>query len=714
MTFEAVPSLVIGLGGTGLKSVTLLKRNLLQLNRNTLPEQVRLCVIDTEDDIKFAAGGSGRLRLEGDSMRQTEPVSIDKYGEYAGITGDISELGSTIAMEQDDGNNNPAIRRNQAHRHINAWFQAKYYINEANMPANVWGLTVGAGQYRQMGRLGLFSKLQKVTQLLGGSIDGMRAQGARRVNVHIVGSLAGGTGSALFADCAHLVKMIADAKLGPNAATVFGHFVMAEAFLGTPEVNFSDERKLRQFNARSFAMLRELIRLQGATREISYQVTYDPSGTGWMNSRIDRLLFDAAWLYDGKRTRNPLEKVEIQSGVAPTIAEAIMAFLDAQSSGAMVSHLYAVHSKRLYGAGNLPPKQVTFSSLGVYSIELPIHHIVEGWSHGLARETLDALLGPIDREEKTKLPLKFPDQLAQDRSPEQRIVEPPPDRAKRFLTEQTTLLVNRLADYGRQAARTPELRRQKVNEVVALDAETWKQLLAPGHPAFQDLVSQAHDDLVGSLKVDGSYLVDYGKFGGSAEQKAVNLQAAADEALGRMLGEIEDVWRRTGGNVGISLEKLAVLHQREYTASLQKWMSEHLNGTSSSGDALEKKHGKLGYVTAVLQSLADVFKEAQSVVQDADEAARTQRRPVFDGLDVERRQAFGRMRDSSGFMNLHLRNYRDKSDELAQFQKADIARRLVVRLVKALQTRTEEALAEAQRWAKILATGRVSEGGHTR
>ncbi len=70
------------------------------------------------------------------------------------------------------------------------------------------------------------------------------------------------------------------------------------------------------------------------------------------------------------------------------------------------------------------------------------------------------------------------------------------------------------------------------------------------------------------------------------------------------------------------------------------------------------------------------------------------------------------MRKSGGMRGANLKTYRDRSDAVAQFHKADIARQVVfVDLLEKLQVMVEQALAEVQLWERILATAKVNEGG---
>ena len=157
----STPTLVIGLGGTGLKAATHVKKNLLEANKNRLPNEVALMVLDTEREVKYHAGGWGQERS---TEHATGPVSID-IGEYIAMTGNVRAVGETIKNEQYEVSRNPAVQRNQPYRHMSGWFQAMYYLDVAGLPDQVWNLDEGAGRYRQFGRMALFRHIDTVCLL---------------------------------------------------------------------------------------------------------------------------------------------------------------------------------------------------------------------------------------------------------------------------------------------------------------------------------------------------------------------------------------------------------------------------------------------------------------------------------------------------------------------------------------------------------------------
>jgi hypothetical protein len=703
--FSSTPTLVIGIGGTGLKAATLIKKSILEANRNAIPPNVAILAIDTEMDIKWRAGGWGQAR---DEAHATGPVGINTFGEYVPITGNVRPLGEEIMHEQRDAETDPSLRRTQPHRHISPWFQAGYYLNRYKVDDAVWNLDVGAGRLRQFGRIGLFSRLKTVTDMLRNALEVIRSQGAPTVYVHVVGSLAGGTGSALFADVPHLVKQLATVVGFRQTPIVFGHFVLAEAFGGTPQVQLGQAGVREDFDARSFAALRELTRLQGVTPAAPYPMIYDPRGTGEMSARIEKPLFAAVYLYDGNRANNALKDQEIHNGVAPTIADAVVAYIDGKSSGTFTSH--SVNFKSFYSAYRIPADRVTYGSIGTYTIELPIYHIVEGWAHDLAREALDVLLAPHARDEQTGVPTALKPDAAGATSNTR---SNPMQEAERWLNEDNTALVAKLAEWGKSIDQPSTIRMQRVDEALGLDAFGWQQFMAPGDANWQTWVAEAQSELEGNLRdPKGKYFVNPKAGGGTNEQKALNLQGEIDRMLKAMVGDTQEVWLRSGGEFGKSLKRLSSHHYAEFSNALVKWLTLTLNGSANLSDPLERRQGKLGYARAFLGRVDGLLKGAYAVLNMARDQGKTKRRPLWDGLNGERQQTYATLNSrGAGLLDGNAKKYRDASDEMAQFHKADIARQIALDLVEALQVRIEEALGEVQTWERILATAKAEEGG---
>jgi len=689
---QPIPSLIIGLGGTGLKVATFVKKNLLEANQNQLPPQIGIFVLDTVKSVDFQAGGWGKAR---DESHATGPVKIEGSGEYRNLTGNVSKLITEIMNEQIAASADPSQIQGQPHRHISSWFQAQYYRQEVGTGAAEESLDVGAARFRQFGRLALFNNIDKVTQdTIPSALSGIRRAGASKVYVHIIGSFAGGTGASMFIDIPHLVRELAVANHFPQGTVIFGHFVLPAAFEGTDQVRLSDQRVREGFQAKSYAALRELTRLQGRTITLpgGYPLVYSPSGTGALNTRVTEALYTVVYLYDGIRgnldTTNDLNRLKIEDGLAPSIADVVVSYVDDKSGGAFVTQSVNYHS--FYPDFKIPASQVTYGSVGTYTIELPIYHITEGWAHDLADETIQTL---------------------GDKNPGGTSLDPAAE-ARRLL-RQSTGMISQFADWGGSRAQNSDLQQQVVDQVLGYDATGWQQQMSALGEGLRSIVDQSLIELEGSLTDPKSskYYVSAKPSGNTDAQRADNLKTAIETKLKLMVGMPEEHWRRQGGDFRKALERLAGYHRDTFRKALDDELRLRLNGDPNLDSAEIEKQGKLPYVKAFLQAMDSILKASYAVLATADKQGRDKRKPIYDGLESDVTTADAKMRKSSGWGNRNLEDYLHKSDRLAQFYKADIARKVAQALLEQLQVITEKALDEIELWEQIIFQAGQGEGG---
>ena len=696
---EATPTLVIGLGGAGLKVATLILKGVKETNNNQPPRGFVVLVADTEATIKYAVEGWSAAHGQ---HHATGPVSIGA-GNYIPLTGNVKKIAEAIRDEQEAAAADPSLRRWQARRHMNSWFQAHYYLNEVYVDDSVWNLEVGAGRFRQFGRLGFFNHVNgRVKVLLENAIHSIRDTGATNFQVHILGSLVGGTGAGIFIDFPNLIQKIALQAGFAQSPTIIGHFILAEAFRGNRKVNLANEGTKRAFDAHTYACLRELTRLQSDSPPNAggYPLIYDPGSVGMFNSKLDKSPYTYCYLYDGQRSRNALNGLEIEEGLAPSIADVVLAYVDGLSGPAIQSH--TVNYKAYYGSHRIPVGQVTYGSIGTYTIELPIYHITEGWAYRLAKDVLDIVLAP-QRGESGGITLVTNMPGGKERDPEK--------AAKAWVLEegQVTGLIGRIVRWGTQA-RTKGEKNRIIDELSGFDAETWLRDLAPTDAAFSTYVADAQDDLNGSLTNTASrYRVDHNQEGDSAETRANNLVEATEAQLRAMVGPRDGVWLRAGGNFRVSLARLANHHRHIFETEMVHEVDRILNGTE--GEARERKQGKVGFARAWLEALQETLRSAESMLADAVDKASKDRRDRFTTLNAELAEMQNIMQRSSGVFSSNLKTYRNKADELAQFHKADIAREVIQDLTDHLVKSVDELGSELDYWIGSLATTTSAYGG---
>lgn len=710
MTFETVPTLVIGIGGSGLKAVTQVKKSLMEANNNVMPGGVALLVIDTEKEIKYKAGGWGETR---GVNRATGPVGIDGAGEYAPITGNIRTHADALRQEQDRAEADPTVRRDQPNYYQTQWFQAKYYFTQLRVSDQTWNLEEGAGRLRQFGRMGAFINLNTILipRLRYALEYLLRFRKANKVGVQIIGSLAGGTGSSLYADVAHLVQQL-HGKVGfDGLPVIIGHFLLGEAFRGTPNVNLGQAGEHRLFDARVYAALRELTRLRGVTPASPYPMIYDPKSAGELSASLIGSPYDSVFLYDGKGSRRPLNHEKIEDGLAPTVADAVLAYLDAKSAGTFQSH--TVNFQSSYDAYSIPGGQVTYGTIGTYTIELPIYHITETWAHKLAKEALDILLEPKTSDPATKVPVE----LRADR----------PGGMERDATEELSAwldkrlnsrLVGEIVDWGRTASQSEKIKQEKRDEILGYDANTWKDLLAPGSAVWANLVSDAERELEGSLLQtkggDSTYVIQLDQGGNTNAQKAQNLIDAVEVMMATMVGRTRSdrAWMREGGRFHRALKVLSAHHDESFARGLVLWLTDTLNGSGDISDARARKAGKLGHAIAFLEGLLNNLKQAYGVLYAAENHGEATRKGQWEALDGEQQELAAELRKQGpGVFDRRSKSYVTMVDRLVQFHKADIARRIVFELISSMQLMAEGALEQLTTWRRALGTAPAAVGG---
>ena len=251
MTKPANPAIIIGLGGTGQWALTYVKKNLID-TYGGVPETVKLLSFDTTSD-------------------KTE-AKVEKGEEHARVgnvqlgAGEFFYLGGNIKRLCEE------IRKEKRHNQISSWLQAEYYLSA--LEDDAFELSKGAGQRRPFGRMAVFyDLLQSPPQIIGKieqAINEVTGKNERRqpIEIYIVCSLAGGTGSGMLIDIAHITRQIAESKSIPFAIRAF--LVMQNAFDTVMEI--------KKVLANSFAAMRELDRfLQVFDRD--YPIYYSDDTT---------------------------------------------------------------------------------------------------------------------------------------------------------------------------------------------------------------------------------------------------------------------------------------------------------------------------------------------------------------------------------------------------------------------------------------------------
>jgi hypothetical protein len=251
------PTVVIGLGGTGYEVVLKLKKRFIDVY-GYVPEIIRFLSIDTTENIQ-----------EREKSPDGTKVVLEPNELYA-IS--VANPGSLIGRSND---------------HIDEWWPRD------KVPTT--SILSGAGQIRARGRLALFAKVGDINALIGQAINTVREIRTNRqaftdnfqvssrdgVEVFIVGSLAGGTGSGTFLDVAFLTRQYLN-----SFSNITGVFVL-------PRV-FSNISQTHLVKSNAYGALKEIEHFWGLSPSKAIEIDY-----GICKVRADRPPFDAVFLIDG-------------------------------------------------------------------------------------------------------------------------------------------------------------------------------------------------------------------------------------------------------------------------------------------------------------------------------------------------------------------------------------------------------------------------------
>lgn len=374
----ARPAIIIGVGGTGQWVLTHLKKDLLEIGHGKMPEGVKLLCFDTVKHPQAVAGDERQKdKTEKGEVREKKvgAVQLENKTEYIHIGSDLSSL-----VKQ--------INRGEL-PHLN-WLNGNKTLE--NLPQAVLNCDDGAGAIRQLGRLCLVNDVQSIaaSKILANISAAMRSINAAEVTVDnrleiiIVGSLAGGTGSGTFIDVALLCRSQAPAAFSGNII-VSGFIVTPRQF--TAAGGASADRKML---AASFAAWRELDRFLVSNDQYgSNRVQYSAVDNRMMVTSGTRL-FDFTYIIDPQRSQNTLPAAQAEKGgLFASIADSISQILDDNAGADYSARIVNLGKTYLDHAG-----VVLHSTIGAYTIKTPVYYEQATMTQKLAQHSLKDFLAP--------------------------------------------------------------------------------------------------------------------------------------------------------------------------------------------------------------------------------------------------------------------------------------------------------------------------------
>lgn len=377
-------AVVIGVGGTGKRALTMLKERLWE-TYGEVPDRVILLSLDTDDLREDDVFAGVRLNPNTDERRRSP--------EYRTVTTTGGVTLDTVFAD---------IKGGRTASYMD-WLEYNK-LDRILSPAER-DIRGGAQQRRPIGRVALFLQYRNVYSHIRQAIAQMYADVSERQAeqleastiteqgkrvVFVVGSVAGGTGSGMFIDVANLVRNAINSNRVWQSASVSGVIVLPDAF--SSFISFMDDPTNLKPN--SFAALRELDRFMRAhSTQLPYMTRYDQpdnSITWNVNQPLDHVyLVDTSSASGGKDfdlTGNP------DFGVFPVISDFIMAHIDSGLGDQLATLRSNAGQHYRRAQGNL------YSSFNVRSYIFPVRDIIRSFSYRFLREMLHNYYLPVRDE----------------------------------------------------------------------------------------------------------------------------------------------------------------------------------------------------------------------------------------------------------------------------------------------------------------------------
>lgn len=604
----ARPALIVGLGGTGQWVLTWLKRDLLLSNNGEMPKNVRLLAMDTTTQLE---AGTTRVTASGEKEEAAEVggVMLEK-GEFIHVGGDSRPIAERV--------------REGDLKQIGKWYHAQKWLTL--MPPNMFILDDGAGRIRQFGRMAVFKDMlgqevgSKIWGALRNAIESVRPSTSeqQQLEIVVVGSFAGGTGSGMFTDTALILRM---------AATQSGVHHILRGFFALPSV-FTTAPDAEMLG-RSFAAWRELNRFMVIDPDFTMPIIQYVENSPTLRIRPDKRLFDACYLIDGQRGGQKITAPP-KYGVFPMLSEVISAILDEQA-GTLYTQWVTKNLAEEYARF---PETPMYSTVGAYTVQVPAYFVQEVSGHKFAQEILLRLLSPAqepeDLEEDDRLvaggaerhlALAAPDRNQEDRGFAGR------QRSRRHLRESAdydgrstkpTLFHGRIAQLVDQAF--DESKHGQVVEALAKagvnprSTDTWVAYfpLLGDDPTFENVRRAVNEYM--TFDVRRSYARRDGEKETEARAKFKNIPEDIRTRFGGVTSSGEEVETFHGkcGDVLRECEDVQLAIFRQLT---QLRLLGILNGSPNSS-ATVARSGKLGYARDYFDGLVDELGRFLLLMED--------------------------------------------------------------------------------------------------
>ena len=392
MKFEQAQSrrinrtICIGLGGTG-RDVLMRIRRLIVERHGDLKQLpiISFVHIDTDKGASNTTGLRTGNTYHGVDLRFSDAEKVAATMTRLEVDNMTRELSRNVSNY--DGS--PGV-----HSNISSWFPPQ-------LLPDLKAIQDGAQAIRPVGRLAFFHNYRKIKSTIDSAEQRTRGHEAfmirnnwsvdRKLNIFVVGSLCGGTGSGVFLDVAYCLRQM----YGNDGAEIVGYLVMSPQLYGDTSNQY----------ANTYAALKELNYY--ATAETTFKAEYDLQNLEFVAE--DRPPFEYVYLVSNRTKSNYkiLEKSKLCNVIAHKITLDFAGDLASALSANRDNYLIPMIPTDLHPRPNTQ-RYLTFGLSEIYfprdiAVQISLNRIkiklVDFWlqGEGQSADANNLLAGFIDR-----------------------------------------------------------------------------------------------------------------------------------------------------------------------------------------------------------------------------------------------------------------------------------------------------------------------------
>lgn len=693
------PGLIIGLGGTGQWVLTWLKRDLLLSNNGTMPDNVKLLAIDTNTQLEAGVRSVGG--------RQEEAVRLGGVtlgrGEFIYVGGDSRPVAERVKAG--------------ALTNIGQWYQAEKWLDI--LPPASFILDDGAGRIRQFGRVAIFKDIlgqgagSKIWAALTTALDAVsrKTDDKHRLEIAVVGSFAGGTGSGMFIDIALLARLMAEQRKIHHVLR--GFFALPSVFTALPET---------EMLARTFAAWRELNRFMVVDSDFPMPEIEYVKDQPKFRTRPSRRIFDACYLVDSKRAGSQIAS-EAKNGVHPMVAEVLSAILDEYAGTDYSQYVFANLSPEYART----PEKPLYSALGAFTVQVPAHYKQEVSTHVFSQQMILSLLRPKNglNAQGALRHLDFADPAMNQ---EVGVGFPGRSRCSELLSSQTVTYLRETAKPTRFTGRIDDVVKTGVDKAKR-PALINQMARAGGGTATRDggtaqgwvgsFTDLGDDPAFTALRKNVQDEVNFGLVAGFSRQKGQTAEDVRDlmntkipEVVRTHYGGLLADGTETHGTFGDRLREAKEFHLNLFRRIVRLRLLDMLMGHSDQ-DPVKAKSGKLGYAWDYYDGLVDEFEQFLGIMDEV-KRRREEVKPEIklQGLSENAKRVMVQNTNAKLFwffespsVKISENDFLQAQQRVVDLRKEDLLHLYVVDTAREMKTIVTDTRDAIQRWIWHLATG---------